>query len=165
MAVRGLNNIKKLFKNKGVEVTRQSIRILDLVSIEGRNVAVRKAPAAFGKLRQGINFERRGTRSKLFSQMPYSVYVEFGTGKKVKIPVDLPNSMKNFAAKYRGKRQGNFDDFLQGLSRWARLKGIPKEAVYPIAMTLIEEGQEPQPFMRPAFIAARKKLLIELKKL
>lgn len=165
MAVKGLNNIKKLFKNKGVELTRESIKIVKSSAMIGRNVAVMKAPAAFGKLRQGINFKVTGTKAEVYSQMPYSVYVEFGTGKKVKIPSYTPKPLLEAAKKMRGKSQGNWDDFYTSLSRWARLKGIPQNAVYPIAMSILKDGVEAKPFMRPAFIAAKKNMLIELKKL
>lgn len=165
MGVKGVDNIKKLFKNKGTELTRESIKIVKSSAIVGRNVAILNAPNAFGKLRQGINFKATGTNAKVFSQMPYSVYVEFGTGKKVKIPSYTPKPLLEAARKMRGKGKGNFDDFLKSLSRWARLKGIPQEAVYPIAMSILRDGVEAKPFMRPAFVASRKKMLIELKKL
>jgi HK97 gp10 family phage protein len=163
--MKGLNNIKKLLKNRGSEINRKADKLVKETAFIGRNVAVQKAPAAFGKLRQGINIKTSYHKAEVFSQAPYSVYVEFGTGKKVKIPSYTPEPLKKAAALMKGRKGGNFDDFLTRLSRWARLKGIPPEAVYPMALSILRNGTEPQPFMRPAYIASRKALLIGLKRL
>lgn len=162
---KGLNRIKNLLKNKGVEVQRQSSKIVAECAFVGRNVAIQKAPVAFGKLRQGINIKVSTLKAEVYSQMPYSVYVEFGTGKKVKVPSNTPTQLKKAAELMRGKKSGNFDNFLTSLSRWARLKGIDPKMVYPIAVSILKNGVEPQPFMRPAYIASRKKLLMELRAL
>lgn len=165
MRAKGLNDIKKALKNKGVELNRKADKVVSNTAFVGRNVAVQKAPVAFGKLRQGINIEKGHLSAKVYSQMPYSVYIEFGTGKKVEVPVDTPDELKKVARKATGNRGGSFDDLLTRIERWARKKRIPEEAAYPIALTLVEEGQEPQPFMRPAYKASRKALKIGLKRL
>lgn len=165
MKAKGVNRIKKMFANKGKELNRKSNDLVSATALIGRSVAVQKAPSAFGKLRQGINIKTNRLKAKVFSQAEYSVYVEFGTGKKVRIPSYTPEPLKKAAALMRSGRGGNFDDFLTRLSRWARLKGIPNEAVYPIALSILRNGVEPQPFMRPAFIAARKHLILGLKRL
>lgn len=165
MKAKGVNKIKKLFANKGKELNRKSNGLVKDTALIGRSVAVSKAPSAFGKLRQGINIKTGYLRSTVYSQMPYSVYVEFGTGRKVRIPSYTPEPLKRAAALMRNQKGGSFDDFLQRLSKWARLKGIPPEAVYPMALSILKNGTKPQPFMRPAFIASRKALILGLKRL
>lgn len=165
MAVKGVNKIKQMFKNRGKEINRDADALVKKTALIGVSVAKQKAPAAFGKLRQGINFKTSHLKAEVFSQAEYSVYVEFGTGRKVHIPSYTPAPLKKAAALMRNRKGGSFDDFLIRLSRWARLKGIPQEAVYPMAISILEKGVEPQPFMRPAYIASRKALLKGLKTL
>ncbi len=162
---KGLNRIKKMLSNRGKELNRKADTLVKKTALVGRNVAVQKAPSAFGTLRQGISIKSQFHKAEVFSQAPYSVYVEFGTGKKVRVPSYTPEPLKKAAALMRSGRGGSFDDFLIRLSRWARLKGIPQEAVYPIALSILKNGVEPQPFMRPAYIASRKYLLTGLKTL
>ena len=167
--MKGLNNIKKMLSNKGKEVVRESEKIVKETAMIGRNKAVQKAPAAFGKLRQGIGMRTKltskGYRMEVYSQAEYSVYVEFGTGRKVRVPSYTPKPLKDAANAMRGKKGGNFDSFLERLSKWARLKGIPQEAVYPMALSILKNGTEAQPFMRPAYIASKKYLITRLKTL
>lgn len=127
---KGLNRIKNMFKNKGVELSRKSDEIVKSTALSAFNVAKRKAPVRFGKLRQGINFETKYLEAKVFSQMPYSVFVEFGTGLKVDTS-DTPPEMLEIAEMYKdgGGSSG---------------------------------GQEPQPFMRPAYRAAKGVMKIKL---
>jgi HK97 gp10 family phage protein len=162
---KGLKRIKNMLSNRGKKINREADVLVKKTALVGRNVAVQKAPSAFGQLRQGISIKSKFHKAEVFSQAPYSVYVEFGTGKKVKIPSYTPAPLKKAAALMRSGRGGNFDDFLTRLSRWARLKGIPNEAIYPMALSILRNGVEPQPFMRPAYIASRKFLLSGLKKL
>ena len=162
---KGLDRIKRMLKNRGKEISRDADLLVKKTALIGRNVAVQKAPSAFGKLRQGINIKTSHLKAEVFSQAEYSVYVEFGTGKKVSIPSYTPAPLKKAAALMRNRKGGNFDDFLTRLSRWARLKGIPPEAVYPMALSILRNGVEPQPFMRPAYIASRKALIKGLKTL
>jgi len=162
---KGLDRIKRMLKNRGKEINRDANRLVKKVAMDGVVVAKTKAPSAFGKLRMGINSKDTYLKSVVNSQMPYSVYVEFGTGKKVHIPSYTPKPLLEAAKAMRGKKGGNFDQFMSSLRKWARLKGIPQECVFIIAMSILKKGVEPQPFMRPAYIASRKALIKGLKTL
>ena len=46
-----------------------------------------------------------------------------------------------------------------------RSKGIPENAAYPIFMSILKKGQEPQPYLYPAFVKGGTQYLKDLKKL
>ena len=119
--------------------------------------ATQSAPANNGDLRQSINLNPN-TPGKLFYEVavnvPYAAYVEFGTGAKV----DVPAEMQEIANQYKGGQGGKFSDMIEALKDWCRKKGIPEEAVYPIAVKILKYGLEPQPFLYPAYRKARKRI-------
>lgn len=167
--VHGVKNVQNLIDKHGKELEKKCKDIVSATSFVARNKAVSSAPVAFGKLRQGIGTKTTQIGGKIqaevFSNSEYSVYVEFGTGKKFKAPSNTPKELLKAAEAIRGQRGGNFQDFLTRLSRWARLKGIDQKAVYPIAVSILDNGVEPRPFMRPAYAAAKRYLKAQLSKL
>lgn len=61
---------------------------------------VNLAPINDGQLRQHIAFNRNKEMDwSIFSNMPYSAYVEFGTGKLV----DVPAGLEDYAIQFKGK--------------------------------------------------------------
>lgn len=130
---KGLNRIKQLLKNRGFEIARESDKAVKSASLSALTVAKRKAPVRFGKLRQGINVKNEYLKAEIFSQMPYSVFVEFGTGLQTDTS-GTPPEMLEIAQMYKDGG-GN------------------------------SSGQKPQPFMRPAYKAAKGVLKIKLAQL
>lgn len=127
---KGLNKIQRMLKNKGRDLARKSDEIVKSTALSAVVVAKRKAPVDNGKLRQGINADVEYLQAKIYSQMPYSVFVEFGTGLKVDMS-NTPPEMKEIAQMYKdGSGRSN--------------------------------GQKAQPFMRPAYFAAKGLLKIKL---
>ena len=59
--------------------------------------------------------------------------------------------MQEIANQYKGGQGGKFSDMIEALKDWCRRKGIPEEAVYPIAMKILKYGLEPQPYLYPAW--------------
>jgi HK97 gp10 family phage protein len=142
--VKILNELKKNYK----EVDKEFKEAVSINALEGRNEAVKKAPAAFGKLRQQIGVENTNDyEKKVVSNADYSAYVEFGTGGKV----DVPSEWQQIANEAKGKSGKSFEDGLEAIKEWCRLKGIDQTAAYPILISVIREGQEPRPFMFPAW--------------
>jgi HK97 gp10 family phage protein len=139
-----LTELKKNYK----EVDKEFRDAVSVNALEGRNEAVKKAPAVFGKLRQQIGIESANDyEKKVVSNADYSAYVEFGTGGKV----DVPSEWEQIANEAKGKSGKSFDDGLEAIKEWCRLKGIDQAAAYPILVSIIREGQEPRPFMFPAW--------------
>lgn len=93
----------------------------------------------------------------------YAPFQEFGTGARVSVP----QGWEELAAQFKGKSNGNFDDFLESISNWVRLKGIDPgvstaetmgssrtrytNVVYAIALSIWKNGLRPRPFLVPAF--------------
>lgn len=131
--MKGLNGIKKMLKNKGRDLARKSDDAVKSAGMSAVVVAKRKAPIRLGKLRQGINIKNEYLKANVFSQMPYSVFVEFGTGLKTDLS-NTPPEMKEIAQMYKDGGGSS-------------------------------SGQNPQPFMRPAYAAAKAVLKIKLAQL
>jgi HK97 gp10 family phage protein len=130
------------------EVKKEFRDVVSVNALEGRNEAVKKAPAAFGKLRQQIGIESSNDyEKKVVSNADYSAYVEFGTGGKV----DVPSEWQQIANEAKGKSGKSFEDGLEAIKEWCRLKGKDQAAAYPILISVIRDGQEPRPFMYPAW--------------
>ena len=105
--MKGLNNIQAKLKKYKTEIDNEIDLSVKKATLIARNTAIAKAPIDNGQLRQGINLKRLGRRQmRLFSQMPYTIFQEFGTGKNVTIPEDAPESMKIAAQKMRSKSLG-----------------------------------------------------------
>jgi hypothetical protein len=150
--------LTSLEKNKDA-VTSELKDAVNVVMLLGRNDAVTKAPAAFGKLRQGIGIETQDDFNKfVISNENYSAYVEFGTGGKVKVP----NEWQELAIQAKGKTGKSFDDFLDNIKDWCRLKRIDEKFAYPIAVSILKNGIEPRPFMFPAFQKLKKNFKKEI---
>ena len=95
----------KSFGIEGQQIVSAEIEATALnIELEAKN----KAPVDLGKLRQSIGTERITTLTyKIFANVNYAPYVEFGTGAKVSIP---PN-WGDLASYYKGKgiRQVNIN--------------------------------------------------------
>ena len=140
-------------------VTQEIKDAINSVMLEGRNDAVTKAPAAFGKLRQGIGIEAKDDFNKrVVSNADYSAYIEFGTGGKVKVP----SEWQSIANQAKGKTGKSFDEALENVKEWCRLKGIDQKMAYPIAVSILKNGIEPRPFMFPAFQNLKKNFKQEI---
>lgn len=114
--------------------------------------AKQKAPVNFGKLKQSINVKKE---ENLFYTVnvnaKYGAYVEFGTGIKVSVPAEF----QDIASAFQNERGGGFDEMLESIKEWCRKKGIPEDRAYIIAMNLIKEGQNPQPYLYPAYVRGK----------
>lgn len=123
------------------------------------------APINYGQLHQSIReIEVDNLNWKIVANAtgfaPYAAYVEFGTGTKAKVPAEL----KDVAERFRGGKGGSFKDGLEAIEEWCKRKGLPKEAAYPIFMSILRYGIEPQPYLYPAFVDGRVQYLKDLEK-
>jgi hypothetical protein len=91
----------------------------------------------------------------------YAAYIEFGTRKYAAAYVSsLPSDWATYAATFKGKTGGTFQQFLLSIIGWVGRKGIDKKAAYPIARKIMIDGISPKPFLYPSV----NKTLPELKK-
>jgi HK97 gp10 family phage protein len=150
--VQGLERVIRSFEKEGKNIRKKVEYIVSANALEGRNEAVKKAPKAFGKLAQSIAVEKLSPlEQRVIANMDYAPYVEFGTGGKVSVPAEW----QSLAMSFKGQKF-NFADQLERLKMWCRLKGIDEKAAYPILISILEEGIEPQPFMYPAWQIVKK---------
>ena len=70
--------------------------------LEWEQKAKRAAPVNFGQLRGSISSQKIGNmRSEITSAKLYSPYVEWGTGTRVSVPVEL----QSYAIQFKGKKK------------------------------------------------------------
>jgi HK97 gp10 family phage protein len=159
--VNGLETVIKSFGKDADKIRKRAEQIVTTNALEGRNEAIKLAPIAFGKLRQGIAVEKISPlEQSVVSQMDYSPFVEFGTGGKVSVPAEW----QSVAMQFKGKRM-DFAKQLNQIKEWCRLKGIDQKFAYPILISIIEDGLEAQPFMYPAWKKTQKQFSNDMIKL
>jgi hypothetical protein len=90
----------------------------------------------------------------------YAAYVEFGTRSFAASYVSsLPSNWQQYAASFRGKTGGSYQDFIVRLVGWMKRKGINPNAAYVIARKILRFGIRARPFLFPAV----QKNIVELK--
>jgi len=141
--------IKEYKKNAIVEIQGVNLNTASNISeIAKKNVNVDR-----GTLRNSIrvdNFEE--INYNVGTSLPYAPYIEFGTGRKVKIPSEF----KDLANKARKNKGQSFDKGLENIKRWCKRKGIDVKFAYVIFVNLLTNGMEAKPFFYPAFVQGRK---------
>lgn len=118
-------------------------------------------------------------------QADYAANIEFGTKKyAAKYVASLPADWKAYAATFKGKGDGNLDQFIQSIMAWVRRKGIGaqrtasgnvsqsrsslddmQQAAYNIALHILQNGIKPQPYLYPAVRENTDKLINRLNKI
>ena len=146
--------------------------------------AKRLAPANEGRLRNSINGTVDGFTAKITVTADYAAYLEFGTRKfAARYLATLPQDWQSYAATFRGKGGGTFDQFIQDIMQWVRQKGIGglktksgrtseskssldamQQAAYAIALNILQNGIRPQPFVYPAVTKNTPVLEADIKK-
>lgn len=94
--------------------------------------------------------------NKLFfgSSAPHSLYLEYGTAGRKKGVIDPYgelNQPPNTKRKMPVEKVSGQWQVIQELQDWARIKGIPKEAYWPLAKYIQEFGLEPRAPLRHVF--------------
>ena len=97
-----VSRLLKQIESFGVDAQRQAVSITNETANNMVTDAKLKAPVDMGQLRSSIGktTARVGfNKSIFFANAPYSAYVEFGTGGKVRIP----SGFEELASRYKGK--------------------------------------------------------------
>lgn len=157
--VDGINELIAKLTRLGTEGTRTANAIVSVVADMIVVDAKRNAPADLGVIRQNIGkttvVDGNKVTATIFSSAPESPFQEFGTGGKVVVPQE----MADIAATFKGKSGGDFKAFVLALTGWLQRHGIPEKAAYPVARKILLQGLRPQPFLYPAYVANKGKLL------
>lgn len=161
--VTGLDKVLKQLDSFGKEGNQMAIAIVQSTADNVVADAKRNAPGNLGKLKQSIHKvkEAKGFIARVVVGVGYAIYVEVGTGTYVRVPPEL----QDIAIQYKGQSKGTFEEFLQAIKDWIKQKGIgdPDKLGYIIAMSILRKGIRPQPFLYPAYVAGRKKLLVTMR--
>ena len=193
MAYLKVEGLQELLKSFDLTKDKANKFITDSVNEWADEVvllAKQAAPVNDGKLRQSIQADY-ATSAKIQAGVAvavnYAAYLEFGTRGYASAYVgSLPNDWKTYAASFKGKGGGTFDEFLLAIMDWVKSKGISgtysvktqkrtkasgkganfedAEVAYPIALAIIRKGIKPQPYLYPATITANKHLIDKLNK-
>lgn len=166
--IKGLAELTKRFKEVPEKVKQQVEIATYLNAEECADNAKSNAPVDMGALRQGIRAQKLGKKvfrgyrvvANADGRSPYAPYVEFGTGRYVSVPPELAR----VASRFKGKSPGTFAEAFENIARWAKRKGIPRDAVYPIIMAILRNGTKPKPFIYPAFVRQRKQFINDVEK-
>ena len=147
-------------KKKGID--KQIDDITQANAIEMAGDATKRAPEAFGKLKQSIDYSRVVfLKWKTTVNKEYAGFMEFGTGTKVQVPAEFSDMAKSFQS--GGK--GNFKQALENIKLWCKKKGIDEKAAYPILLSILRVGVNPQPFFYPAWVSTKKRYVKDLENL
>jgi HK97 gp10 family phage protein len=126
--------------------------------------AQRKAPNNFGELVNSISTRKESDlRYTVFADAYHAPYIEFGTVKKINVPAELTE----VAASIRKRDpRGNFASMVEAIYVWGTKKKIIKKGdknhAVNIARKIMINGIAPQPFLWPAFLEVRPKLISRL---
>jgi HK97 gp10 family phage protein len=97
----------------------------------------------------------------------WAPFVEWGTGRQVQVP----DEWAAYARQYRGPYPGTWAQFEQNIKAWMKRHGIPDKTdeghdlTYLIMVKILERGLPARPFLYPAYVKNKAKLIDDLKKL
>tara|TARA_R110000850_G_scaffold245885_1_gene370775 strand:+ start:263 stop:694 length:432 start_codon:yes stop_codon:yes gene_type:complete len=104
--IKGLTKVLKDLEKFGKEGKIEIDTITKVTSMDIVADAKSFAPKDFGKLAQSIIYTKVEDSSyKVVVNAPYGAYVEFGTGKSVRVPTEL----KEIAIQFKGKGVKNIN--------------------------------------------------------
>jgi len=187
----GVQDTLNKLKNVNNKITREIDDELLSAANKIRSDAEKLAPKNFRELVNSINFEKVGLMQySIFADAYHAPYIEFGTKKKTKVPADM--SAVATAVKGRPKR-GTFAEMVDNIQDWIKRKGIAAtqvrqvgtgkrkgqfkksgslaQAIYErqlaflIARKIYLTGINPQPFLYPAFMKNKSKLITRIQEI
>jgi HK97 gp10 family phage protein len=178
-----VGNIRKA----GVEARRVVNNELEAFARGTVADAKKNAPVDEGELRSAIGFNSIPSGFEITVNADYAAYVEFGTKRFAAQYVNsLPPDWQTFAAQFKGKGGGDFEQFVERIYQWVRRKKIgatydiktrrrvrqgrqsaettDRATAYAIAKIIAINGSRPQPFLYPAFEKNRVEFIRNLKR-
>lgn len=143
--------------------TKQLQDLTQLSGVKITSAAKSKAPRYQSRLINSIRpiASKNRLSVRVNTNVEYAPFVEFGTKSKAQIPAELAE----YASQFKSTSPANFEQFYKDIKKWCQKKGIDEKAAYPIAVSLIKNGQRAQPFLYPAFKAEKSKFINAIKQL
>lgn len=157
MRIKGLDKLFRdidRFERDAELITKRTIEeIVDMMITDAKA----KAPRDLGRLIDSIDRENKdnGWTIVFFVGEVYGAFQEFGTLGRVNVPTELAS----VASEFKGYKSGDFSEFLKSIEEWCGRKGIDSSAAYPIAVSILRKGLDPQPYFYPAYVANKDKII------
>lgn len=143
----------KLEKAKN-EIPKTMAKELNIWAYGTVNDAKRLCPVDEGFLRNSISpvlATPTELKSSVVVAANYGAFIEFGTRSFSAAYVSsLPQDWQQYAASFKGKTGGSYNDFIVRLVGWMKRKSIDPKAAYLIAKKILRFGIRPRPFVFPA---------------
>lgn len=170
----GLNKMQQIIKQKSNAFKVELDGELENACQAIVNQAKVNAPKNISALSQSIVFTGSNLSYLIRVGAKYGHVIEFGS----KTLVNVPAEFSSYASTFKGYPSGgSWDELLSAIKVWVKRKGIgstynvktrrknrqTKDQIdtiaYLIAMTIAKKGVRPQPYLFPAFVKERPKLL------
>ncbi len=135
---------------------------MDFVALAKRDLATQGGDR--GTLLRSIAYTKESNMAyKVSANAVYAPFIEFGTKSKFN---PYPGT-EQFAAQFRGTKQGGAIKLIDAIKGWVKRKGIAKgkeadRAAFLIARSIFRNGISPKPFFYKQIIPVRTKLLQNL---
>ena len=182
--------VRRMFAIAAEKVGPQLSKEMNASALTIEKTAKRLAPGNLGTLRQSIKHNIGEPLMKtVYSELSYAPYVEFGTGKKVfkiKGGGQVDSRYKAYAAQFKGKGKGGFDDLLLALIYYVKRKKLAGtykvkskrrignadqrlsedlRVAERMAYFILKNGLPAQPFLIPAYEMEKPKLIKRIQQL
>lgn len=163
--LKGIQSTLNKLAELDTKVTKQVDGELQAGANDMTRLAKQNAPANYAQLRNSIGNRNIGPlRYTVFATAFHAPFIEFGTVKKVNVPPELTQVAQQ--VKNRPKR-GKWKNFVVDIYKWGRRKGIIENRdinhAYRIARKIYINGIAPQPYLWPAFLSVRPKMIQRLR--
>lgn len=167
-SIKGLKALLKKLDNLDKDLFDKIEGVVDGHAHQMATRAKRYAPKNTGHtgqtiaVAQGIKREKGVIDRSVIANAPYALYIEFGTGKQVKIEPE----MREVAARARAAaKKGSFADGLKSIERWLKLNGGDPKNAYIVLVSILKRGLKPQPFLYPALVDQRPLFIRDMERL
>jgi HK97 gp10 family phage protein len=145
-----IKKISQLSDDAKLEVQNE-LKAFSIQTVTDAKSLVQSNSSDTGQLASSIEYQVNDLQAKISARAAYAAFVEFGTRKFAAQEVaKLPPDWQNYAATFKGKKTGNFDQFLQRLIQWGKNKGFDERGAYLLALKIMEEGTPAKPFLYPS---------------
>jgi phage gpG-like protein len=155
LQVKGLDTLikkmDKLAKDAKVEVQAELNAWADETATSAK-MLVSANSSDEGLLLRSISPRYGNGSASVVASAKYAAYIEFGTRKFAAAYVSsLPADWQTYAATFKGKTGGTFEQFVLSIKAWAARKGITdKSHIYFIIKQIMRDGIPAKPFMYPS---------------
>ena len=153
----GGDKLLKKFQQMGDDAEEVFKEVVDDTAVYMHGKAVgyigENVQTGTGHLKQSMFVDLTGADFAIVgNRAEYAGYVEFGTGKRVRVPPEFAP----IASKIQSRPTKSFKEGLQAIKDWCKRLGIDIKAAYPIFMSILKDGVRPRPFFYPAYLDAKR---------